>query len=120
MNRKELKRQYKETQHPMGLFRVRNTVNGKVFIGTSVNLSVALNSQKAKLRLGGHVNSALQSDWNQLGPDAFEFDILDTLTPPERLDYNPADDLRALEELWLDKLSPFDENGYHKRPKPRG
>ncbi len=119
MNRKELKRQYKETRHPMGLFRVRNTVNGKVFIGTSVNLTVALNSQRAKLSLGGHVNSALQSDWNQLGADAFEFDILDTLTPPERLDYNPADDLRALEELWLDKLSPFDEKGYHKRPKPR-
>ena len=28
-------------------------------------------------------------------------------------------DLRALEELWLDKLPPFGERGYDDRPTPR-
>ena len=50
-------------------------------------------------------------------PEAFEFEILDTLTPPERPDYNPKDDLKALEALWLDRLSPFGERGYNPEPK---
>ena len=32
-------------------------------------------------------------------------------------DYDPADDLRTLQELWFEKLSPFDERGYNARPK---
>ena len=43
--------------------------------------------------------------------------MLDTLAPQERADYNPSDDLKALEQLWLDKLSPFDGRGYNARPK---
>jgi len=29
------------------------------------------------------------------------------------MDY--ADDLKMLEEMWIEKLQPFDERGYHKR-----
>jgi len=62
--------------------------------------------------LGGHRNRELQKDWAELGSEAFEFEILDTLTPPEPPDYDPSGDLRVLEELWLDKLSLFGERGY--------
>jgi hypothetical protein len=31
--------------------------------------------------------------------------------------YNPAGDLKALEELWLDQLMPFGERGYNVKPK---
>jgi hypothetical protein len=58
----------------------------------------------------------LQKDWNELGADAFVFEVLDTLTPPERPDYDPSDDLRALEQLWLDKLKPFGDRGYNTTP----
>ena len=67
--------------------------------------------------MGGHSNRALHLDWNELGPDAFEFETLDTLSPKGKPNYDPADDLRALEELWLDQLSPFGEQGYNPRPK---
>jgi len=53
----------------------------------------------------------------ELGPEAFEVEILDTLTPPDRPDYDPADDLRALEGLWLEQLSPFGDRGYNATPK---
>jgi hypothetical protein len=76
-----------------------------------------LNRQQSQLRLSAHPNRELQRDWNELGADAFEFEILDTLTMPERADYDPTQDLRALEELWLDKLSPFGNNGYNREPK---
>ena len=120
MDRKALKREYKETQRPAGIFRVRNTVHDKSFIGASVDLPSMLNRQQAQLRLGGHPNRALQADWNELGPDAFEFETLDTLAPQDEPDYRPKDDLKALEELWLERLAPFGERGYNIKPKQGG
>ena len=116
MNRKEITREYKERQHPVGVFRVLNTVNGKSFIGTSVNLPAMLNRQKAQLAMKGHPNRELQSDWNELGEESFIFEVLDTLTrPAEAPNYDPADDLKSLQALWMEKLQPFDEKGYNKR-----
>jgi hypothetical protein len=117
MDRKALIREYKESRRPMGVYRVHNTVNDKSFVGTSIDLPSMLNRQRAQLRMGRHPNPALQKDWNQLGADGFEFEILDTLTVPERTDYDPTQDLRALEELWLEKLSPFGDRGYNPEPK---
>lgn len=117
MNRKALIREYKESRRPMGVYRVRNTVNEKSFIGTSKDLPAMLNRQQSQLRMGGHPNRALQKDWNEYGTEAFEFEVLDTLPIPDRADYDPTADLRALEELWLDKLKPFGERGYNTEPK---
>jgi Family of unknown function (DUF6150) len=117
MDKKALTREYKESQRPMGVYQVRNTVNGKLLVGASVDLPSILNRHRADLRMGGHRNHELQNDWNEFGAEAFEFEILDTLTPPELPDYKPKDDLQALEELWLDKLSPFEERGYNVKPK---
>ncbi|HEX4966238.1 MAG TPA: GIY-YIG nuclease family protein [Thermoanaerobaculia bacterium] len=117
MDKKALTREYKESWRPMGVYQVRNTVNGKLLVGASVDLPAILNRHRAELRMGGHRNRELQKDWAELGPEAFEFEILDTLTPPERPDYDPKEDLRVLESLWLDKLSPFGERGYNAKPK---
>ncbi len=118
MDRKALKREYKETRHPMGIYRVRNIINGRSLVGSSTNLPAMLNRQRAQLNMGAHTNRALQQDWNEFGAQAFEFETLDTLTPPqEEPNYDPTDDLRALEELWLDRLSPFAERGYNRVQK---
>src|SRR5215467_14280564 len=102
MDRKALIREYKESRRPMGVYRVRNTVNGRSLVGASADLPAMLNRHRAQLRLGVHFNRALQKDWNEFGPEAFEFEVLDTLTAPDRPDYDPSDDLRVLEELWLE------------------
>jgi len=117
MDRKTLIRDYKERQHPMGVYQLRNTVNGRSLVGSSVNLPAIFNRHRAQLRFGAHTNRALQQDWNELGEAAFEFHILDTLDAPDRSDYDPAEDLRVLEQLWLDKLSPFEGRGYNAPPK---
>ena len=117
MDKKALLREYKETPRPAGVYQIRNTVNGKAFVGSSVNLPAILNRHRTELRAGGHRNRELQKEWAEFGPDAFEFEVLDTLAPHERADYDASADLRALEELWLDKLSPFGERGYNARPK---
>ena len=45
MDKKAVIRQYKETRRPMGVFQVRNKVDGKVMIGVSVDLPAMLNRQ---------------------------------------------------------------------------
>ncbi len=104
MDRKAATRAYKEMEHPMGVFRVHNTVTDRSFVGTSVNLPAMLNRQQAQLKFGGHVNRELQQDWNALGPDAFRFEVLDTLDPPDDRLYDPKADLQTLEALWLERL----------------
>lgn len=117
MDRKAAIRQYKESRRPMGAYRVRNNRNGKSLVGTAVNVPAMLNRQQAQLRMGLHPNRELQQDWNALGPEAFEFEILDTIEPADRADYDPSEDLRALEALWLEKLSPFEDRGYNAKPR---
>ncbi|MBV9927328.1 MAG: GIY-YIG nuclease family protein [Acidobacteria bacterium] len=113
MDKKSLTREYKETARPMGVYQIRNTANGKALVGVSVDLPAILNRHRSELRMGGHRNRELQREWAEFGPEAFEFEVLDTLTPPEQPGYDPSADLRALEELWLDKLSPFGDKGYN-------
>jgi len=112
MDRKELIRKYKETPRPMGVYRVLNTVNGRSLIATSRDINAGLNRHRAQLRMGGHRNRAMQDDWNELGPDAFEFEVLDTLSPSELPDYDPTDDLQQLESMWLEKLSHTGDLAY--------
>ena len=101
----------------MGVYRVHNTRNGKSLVGASADLPAALNSHRAQLRLEVHSSRALQRDWKEMGPEAFEFEVLDTLAPPEQRDDDPSEDLRVLEELWLDRLTPYDDRGYNARPR---
>lgn len=117
VDRNALLSAYKETARPMGIFRVRNVATGRALIGTSVNLPAILNRHRAALGFGSHANPALQADWNAHGADAFVFEVLDTIEPPETPGYDPADDLRVLEAMWLERLA--DEPSYAPPRRPR-
>jgi hypothetical protein len=120
MDRKAAIRAYKETPRPMGIYRIRNLRDGRSLVARSVDVPSALNRERTQLNLRAHRNRALQRDWIELGPDAFAFEVLDTLAAPHgRPDYDPGDDLRVLEALWLDRLQPFGERGYTPRPASR-
>jgi hypothetical protein len=115
VDRKALVKEYKRTARPMGVGAVRNTATGKALLAATRDLPAFLNRHRAQLRLNAHPNHALQADWNNLGPDAFEFVVLDTLAPLDAPDYDPTEDLVTLEALWLEKLGPFEPAGYHRR-----
>ena len=117
MDKRALKREYKEARQPMGVYRVHNTVSDRSLVGSSVNVPAMLNRQKAQLTMCMHTNRALQKDWTELGSGAFAFEVLDTLSPLDQPDYDTMRDLHALEEMWLERLSPFDERGYNRAPK---
>lgn len=117
MNKKDLKREYKETLRPMGIFQICNLTNEKIFIGSSLNLDGILNRHRFQLEAGVHHNKDLQTDWNELGAEKFAFEILEELMPRENLDYES--ELEVLEDLWLEKEEPYGEKGYNERKKTR-
>jgi hypothetical protein len=117
MDRKAATRAYKEQKPTMGVYRLRNTANGRFLFGSSLNVPAMFNRLKTQLRLGVHQNAALQDDWRVLGADVFEFETLDTLEPSDAPTARPADDLRVLEEMWVERLSAEMELSYQPRPR---
>ena len=117
MDKKALIREYKDTPRPMGVYQIKNKVNGKILIGSSTNLPAKLNRFRAELKMGSCRNILLQKEWKQFGTEAFEFKELDILKPIDDPSYNPAEDLLFLEELWTEKLKPYGDKGYNKMPR---
>ena len=118
-SRREVSREYKERKKPAGVFQVKNTVNGKILLGSSLNLEGPLNSHKFMLTIGRHLNEALQREWNDYGGDAFVFEILEVVKVKNDPDFNVGDELTLLEEIWLGKLRPFGERRYNTTSKIR-
>jgi len=114
LDRKEKIRNYKETPLPAGVFRIRNNVGMKSFVGSSPNIPGILNRQRFQLEHGSHPDTGLQKDWDELGPDAFILETLDLLEPSSEPGYDAAEDLRVLKQLWLDKLKAAGELLYGK------
>ncbi|HJQ71360.1 MAG TPA: GIY-YIG nuclease family protein [Blastocatellia bacterium] len=117
--RKELKEEYKLAHTPMGVYQVRNLINGKLFVGAALNLPGILNSIKLQLKAGSHPNKKLQAEWNELGGESFAFEVLDELTATEGAGYDYKPDLAFLEELWLEKLQPYGDRGYNEKKRGR-
>jgi hypothetical protein len=111
--RAELIRQYKQNRPDMGVYQIRNTVNGRIYVGSSQNLEGTRNSRLFQLRMGKVVFSReLQKDLNEFGAKSFEFSVLGILEKPEPGE-NIEQSLAALELHWLEKLQPFGEQGYN-------
>jgi group I intron endonuclease len=116
VERKDIIKQYKQQIPPMGIYQIRNLINGKILIGSSKNLHFYSNRHKFQLKLGSHKNKALQADYIKYGAANFVYEIIDFL--PEKKDpaQDPTRDLTALEEMWLEKLQPYYNRVYHTSP----
>ena len=119
VDKKEEIKRYKNTHRQMGVFAIENTSDHKVLVGSSKDLVAIMNRYKTELGFGSCRNTALQKDWNALGEDAFDFKVLELLDPLEDPAYDPSEDLEFLENEWIEKLDPFDDKGYNKRPQKR-
>ena len=62
-----------------GIYRILNKVNGKFYIGSSVNIVKRWWEHKKSLRLGIHVNAHLQRSWNEYGEESFVFEFYEDL-----------------------------------------
>lgn len=60
-----------------GIYKIENKLNGKVYIGQSVNVFKRINVHRTNLRRGVHGNSHLQLSCNKYGEDTFTFEVLE-------------------------------------------
>lgn len=111
--RKEIHQEYRERVKPSGVYQVRNIANGKVLLGSSLNLEGPLNRHRFMLKINSHPNKELQKDWNELGPGQFTFDILEVVQVQDHPNFNLKDELTLLEQIWFEKLQPVGERGYN-------
>ena len=80
-----------------------------------MNIHARLNRIKFQLKNGSYPNKEIQGDYNKLGETAFSFEILDYLDPREDLHHDYSEELKILEDMWLEKLQPYGDKGYNKK-----
>lgn len=112
-SRKDIVREYKERRPTAGVFMVKNTVNGRLLLGSTRNIDGPLNKHRFMLQIGSHRNRRMQADWNSFGADAFVFEVLETVAPSDAPGFDMDDELTLLEEIWIEKLDPFTGDGYN-------
>lgn len=109
--RSERIREYKDTFPSMGIYAVRNTATGRVWLGKSQNVEGALNRIRFELKMRGHRNTALSDDWLHFGAESFAFEVLDRVKKREDPSFDYDAELRALLALWESELCPSPAGG---------
>ena len=88
-----------------GIYEIRNSVNDKIYIGSSIDIEQRWYDHKRKLRNGNHHSAHLQFAWNKYGEDSFHFQFLEAVS---------IDKLLIYEQKWLDERESYKrENGYN-------
>lgn len=87
------------------IYQIKNLVNGKLYIGQTINYKSRKDKHLSLLRRNDHHNPYLQNAYNKYGEDAFEFSILHE----EECD---QDRLNELEEYYINKYNSY-RNGYN-------
>jgi len=79
-----------------GVYKILCVPNGKIYIGSSVNIRVRFFYHRNTLRKQTHRNQYLQKAWNKYGENNFEFSILEL-----------ADEhsLLSVEQKWIDETN---------------
>lgn len=59
-----------------GIYRIKNIISNKEYIGQSINLSARKTQHFYKLRNGSHKNKDFQKDWDEYGEKSFLFEVI--------------------------------------------
>lgn len=90
-----------------GIYQIRNKLNGRIYIGSAVDMPKRHYQHWHKLNRNKHHNAYLQADWNKSGSDAFEFYCLEIVENPINL--------LDREQVWLDQYHDFQNLCYNIR-----
>lgn len=66
-----------------GIYQIKNSINGGVYFGRSVDVNDRLIHHRNELRRNVHRNKRLQNAWNKYGEDAFRFELVWENAPQE-------------------------------------
>jgi len=80
--------------HASGVYQILCLSNGKIYIGSAIDLHSRCAHHRASLRKRKHQNKHLQAAWDKYGEVNFEFRTLELADPNELLE---------LEQKWIDR-----------------
>lgn len=102
--RKRLVEEYKLKKTTGGVYMVRNQETGTFFLKGDTNLEGSKNRFEFSQKTGSCVFHQLRREWDQYGPAAFEFVVLEEIE--QKAEESGAafkDRLKKLEEKWKEK-----------------
>ena len=90
-----------------GVYIVRNSVSGRVYLDCTADIAAIENRFAFSKQTHSCVFPRLKNDWDACGPDAFSLEVIETLEKSEN-QTNEAftDDLLALKAMKLDEIDP--------------
>ena len=104
MDRRQAKQDYKMKKALRGVYAVRCTATGSVWIGSFGDLHSIQSSIWFQLRGGLHFNKPMQAEWNQHGEASFVFGILETFED-DLLPISLKDVSKDRQSHWQQELS---------------
>ncbi len=110
-HRRALADRYRQTPREAAVYVIRNAVTGRVLLGSTPDLAALRNRFEFARTTGiaSAIDGRLAAEVRRDGIEAFEHEVLDTITPRAGATVaETAADLEALEALWREKL---DESG---------
>ena len=93
---------FKNREPHRGVFAVRCSVTGHVWVGASPDVGAARNGLWFMLRLGTHRDRALQAEWRAHGESSFSYEVLEELKA-DTLAMDVADALKHKKREWASK-----------------
>ncbi len=102
--RSELKKQYRETPPPMGVYAIRSLSSGRVIVEASMNVHAAMNRARFELDRKSYRDKQLQQDWSALGPDHCRFEVVDLVKRREDPTFDYKAELAGLLTMWREEL----------------
>lgn len=75
------------------IYRIRNVVNQKFYVGSTINMKERTRTHRNRLRRGIHHATHLQAAWNKYGEECFKFEVIEEVAS--------IDALQATEDAWL-------------------
>ena len=89
-----------------GIYKIVNTINGKKYVGSAVNISTRWGIHKRELNNNTHHSIKLQRAWNKHGESAFEFSVIEECEPIKEI-------LEEREQFWMDYYKAYDNHNYN-------
>ena len=91
----------------IGIYKIENLINGKVYIGGSSRIKGRISSHKSFLRRKKHCSKSLQESWNKYGEQNFKFEIIEECSSIE--------EVNEKEKYWILYYKSYDDRfGFNK------
>lgn len=69
------------------IYAIKNRVNGRAYIGSTINYKSRWHTHRSTLRRGVHHSFILQKAWDKYGESAFDFQVLLVCPKDQRIQY---------------------------------